>query len=584
MELGGGGQLKGLQSKNLLNFNNTQMKQLGILIAAFLICFGVEAQISGYTRSKGFVAQNSDSTLINAMVTYPNGMYGGVNGIRFISDGVDYNFSELVNGPGITGLTTPRIPYATSATAIANSNLYHGTNGLGIGAVPSGGSTNYWSWEPGKGLSIISHKTANDSHFIGNAYYNGTGYIYNTSSTANKLDFVTGGIVFETAASGTAGNTISAWNPRFAIDNAGILTINTTPPNDDTPSQVLSRNSGNGNIEYSTSTFALNDSELSAIAGLTSAANRLPYFTGSGTASLATFSSFARTLVDDAAAVNARSTLGLVIGTDVQAWSLELDALNSAGSGANQLPYYTSTGVATLTTLSSFGRSLIDDADASAARTTLGLTIGTNVQAYDAELAALASTTSAADALPYFTGSGTATTTTLSSLWRTIIDDTNASVSRSTLGIGSVGTQGDGDKGDVVVGSSGSSWTIDGATLTSGNYTPTATAIANVNGAIGVQECRYMRIFNVMHVSGTIEVNTTSTSPTTTSLRISLPFSTNFAALTDCSGTLSVTANSTSTVFIGTVYGDTVNDEAVINFKSGSSANDMTFEFTYDIQ
>ena len=87
------------------------------------------------------------------------------------------------------------------------------------------------------------------------------------------------------------------------------------------------------------------------------------------------------------------------------------------------------------------GRALIDDASTSDQRTTLGLAIGANIQAYDPALQSIAGLTTAANQLIYTTASDTYATSTITAAGRALLDDNDAAAQRATLGLGTLATQ-----------------------------------------------------------------------------------------------------------------------------------------------
>ena len=117
-------------------------------------------------------------------------------------------------------------------------------------------------------------------------------------------------------------------------------------------------------------------------------------------------------------------------------------------------------------------------ANAAAARTALGLAIGTDVQAYNALLAALATLApTVADTMVYTTGVNTVTTASLTAFARTLLDDADAAAARATLGVlGKTGLLGSVTGVDLNVGA-----TDTPITMVSANYIVTSVIVTNAS-------------------------------------------------------------------------------------------------------
>lgn len=120
--------------------------------------------------------------------------------------------------------------------------------------------------------------------------------------------------------------------------------------------------------------------------------------------------------LSEGVAATKRSNLGLIIGTNVQAYSANLTTFAAIAPAANTVTF-------------------LGAANYAAMRTQLGLVIGTNVQAQDATLQSLAALGTVADRIAYTTAVDTWAETPLTAFMRTLLDDATAAAARATLNV-----------------------------------------------------------------------------------------------------------------------------------------------------
>lgn len=225
-----------------------------------------------------------------------------------------------------------------------------------------------------------------------------------------------------------------------------------------------------------------------------------------------------------------------------------------------------------------------------AALATTDLVIGSDVQAHSDKLDALAAQTWAADTITYQTSASTVSTTSLTAFGRSLIDDADATAGRTTLGLGSLATLstingGNWSGTDLALADGGTGASTASAARTNlgfadGTYTPTLTNVANMDSST-VGTFRYLQVGNTVTVSGNLTIDATAAA-TFTQVGISLPVASNFTSIGDCCGTCVGDGGSNGS---GVVMGDSTNDRATMYFVPAFATGTAWYvHFTYTVK
>ena len=323
----------------------------------------IDSTVATLTGSQTLTNKTLTTPVVNAGLQLKNGATSA-GFVEFFEDSDNGTNKATLIGPASTADVTLTLPAATD-TLVGKATTDTLTNKTLTSAVLNGtisgtsikdeddmssDSASHLATQQSIKAYVDSQVTAQDLDFQADS-----GGALSIDLDSETMTF-TGGTGIDTSGSGNA--------VTFAIDST-VATLSGT--------QTLTNKTIDASQLSGTVANARLDAELQALAGLTSAADKGIQFTGSGTAATYDLTAAGKALLDDADASAQRTTMGVAIGSDVQAYDAGLASIAGLTTAANKVIYTTASDTYAVADFTAFGRSLVDDADAAAARTTLGL-------------------------------------------------------------------------------------------------------------------------------------------------------------------------------------------------------------------
>jgi len=233
-----------------------------------------------------------------------------------------------------------------------------------------------------------------------------------------------------TAPTAAAGNNSTLLANTAFVQAAIAALVNSSPGTLDTLNELAAALGNDPNFATTMATALAGkqplDATLTALAGQIVAANKLIYATGADAFATTDLTAFARTLLDDADATAARATLGAAPLASPAFTGTPTAPTAAAGNNSTLLANtaFVQAAIAALVNSSPGTLDTLNELAAALA----------GKQPLDATLTALAGQTVAANKLIYATGADAFATTDLTAFARSLLDDADAATARATLG------------------------------------------------------------------------------------------------------------------------------------------------------